>query len=76
MKSPSTSCLVSRTVFSTALSLALATTVFVPRLAHAAPIGSIISYQGKLSDNNGAAIADGNASLIFKIYEVGNETAV
>ncbi len=40
-----------------------------PKAAHAQAIGSIISYQGKLSQANGQPVADGSPSLTFKIYE-------
>ena len=51
-----------------AFGLALAASVLPMRAAHADPIGNIISYQGKATDANGAAVS-GPQTIVFTIYK-------
>lgn len=50
---------------------AVAALAFASPARAADPIGSIVSYQGLLSDNAGKPVADGNQSLTFTIYADG-----
>jgi hypothetical protein len=51
-----------------ALGLALAASVLPLRSAHAQATGNIISYQGKATDANGAALS-GQQTIVFNIYK-------
>ncbi|HEX8833766.1 MAG TPA: tail fiber domain-containing protein [Abditibacteriaceae bacterium] len=60
------------TLSRTTLIFAFAGATLCPRLAHAEAdaIGSVISYQGKLTEANGVAVADGKTNVVFRIYEI------
>jgi hypothetical protein len=53
-----------------ALGLALAASLLPLRTAHAQATGNIISYQGKATDANGAALT-GTQTIVFNIYKDG-----
>ncbi|OQB35369.1 MAG: hypothetical protein BWY09_02331 [Candidatus Hydrogenedentes bacterium ADurb.Bin179] len=49
--------------------LAMVLGLFVPIISEAASVPEMINYQGKLTDNAGDPLPDGNYTLTFRVYD-------